>query len=490
MTVIAQATSIRRFGVAPNGQWAAVSARKYSPLERTFALVVFASLLTSNLALNAFKIGGFPIRALFAAGTLVLVCILYSDLAKLTLKRNSLLLGLAAGLAALGAVISLLNGTSLYAIVRSVTEVHAQAAVTLMVAAILAQICGGRAAMFAIVAIVGVSACVAAAQMMDFHAAWVLRRALGPLPNEAVEGLSFVERRPTGLSYSPIQLSTQLCLAFAAFVAVRDKYRRVVLARTDADPAVIIGVGMLIAASIACATRSPILGALIFMAAYAMQRRTTWLPLFLIFAAILMYLAWPLLMGLVETNAPRVARVDDDSAAARITMVYYGIRLFVDNPVGYGLAFAPMSLWTSYWPDLYMMPAPEGVQVHELHNFVLNMLNMYGVGILLFAPVVSRLLRRASGSIIFFLPYIIQILFHNAGPFYNDSVIWFVIAAIAATASGSAENLREPAAHSTRGRTIGESAFSHAPARAMATARAGELRRHSARPIKRIGRRR
>jgi len=47
-------------------------------------------------------------------------------------------------------------------------------------------------------------------------------------------------------------------------------------------------------------------------------------------------------------------------------------------------------------------------------------------------PVVVRLLRQSKASLIFFVPYVVHILFHNYGPFFNDNVIWFVIAAIAA----------------------------------------------------------
>jgi hypothetical protein len=398
-------------------------------LERAGATIVFAALLLATVALNAFKVGGVPIRGLFVLGALALSVLLYFDVAKRVLKDNLLLLGLAAGLAVLGIFVSLVNQASAAAVLWNVTEVHVQAAATIMVAAILARVAGPRASALAIVAVIAVSALVAAAQMMDMHAAWALRRALGPLTHEELQGLNLQERRPVGLAYSPIQFSTHLCLAFAAFVAVRDKLR---WSASGADPLVVPALLALFAASIACATRSPILGGFVFIAAYALQRRTSWLPLFLIVAAVAVYFAWPMLMEVVGTNAPRVVRTDDNSAEARSTLVYYGLRLFADNPLGYGLTFAPMTLWQHYWPDLYMMQAPEGARENELHNYLVNMINTYGVGLLLFTPVVARLLMRSKASLIFFIPYIIHILFHNYGPFFNDNVIWFVVAAIAA----------------------------------------------------------
>lgn len=407
--------------------------RPFDAGEQGIAVIMFAALLAGPVALNAFKIGGIPIRGIATLGVLALTVLFYFDVAKRVFEQNLLLLGLAAGLAVLGVFVSIANGAAADAVLRTVTEVHLQAAATIMVAAILAQVAGGRACAIAIIAVIGASACVAIAQMLDIQFAWALRRALGPLASEDVEGLNLLERRPSGLSYSPIQLSTHLCLAFATFVAVREKLRG---ATKGADPLVVPALLALVAASIACATRSPILGGLVFIAAYAVQRRTSWLPLLLILVAIAAYFAWPLLMSIIETTAPRVVETDDNSATARSTLAYYGLRLFADNPLGYGLTFAPMTLWQSYWPDLYLMQAPRGVRENDLHNYLISMLNIYGVGLLIFAPILAKLLSASKSYLIFFIPYLVHIFFHNSGPFYNDNVIWFVIAAIAATKQG------------------------------------------------------
>lgn len=419
------------------------SNRQADAVGQAVAVIMFAVLLAGPVALNAFKIGGVPIRGVATVGALILAVFFYFDVAKRVFEKNLLLLGLAAGLAVLGVFVSVANGAAGSAVLQSVTEVHLQAAATIMVAAILAQVAGARACAIAIIVVIGASACVAVAQMMDIQGAWALRRALGPLSNEALEGLNLLERRPAGLSYSPIQLSTHLCLAFATFVAVRDRLRG---ATNGIDPLVVPALLALFAASIASATRSPILGGLVFIAAYAVQRRTSWLPLLLILAAVAAYFVWPLLMGILETNAPRVIETADNSASARPTLVYYGLRLFADNPLGYGLTFAPMTLWHNYWPELYTMQAPRGIRENDLHNYLVSMLNIYGIGLLLLTPIILKLLWNSRVSLIFFIPYIVHIIFHNSGPFYNDNVIWFVIATIAATNQG-------PEAHSnvTRG---------------------------------------
>ena len=208
------------------------------------------------------ELAGFRSAASLPLESCLLTAVFFFDEARQALRRNLPVLALAAGLAVLGTFVSIVNGTPAGAILQSLTETHVQAAIIIVVAAVLAQVAGARACTFAIVAVIGISACVALAQMMDLEPAWSLRRALGPLPAEATEGLELLDRRPTGLSFSAIQLSTQLCLAFAAFVAVRDKVRRQTDASSPADPAVILALLAFFAASIVVATRSPILGGL------------------------------------------------------------------------------------------------------------------------------------------------------------------------------------------------------------------------------------
>jgi hypothetical protein len=121
-----------------------------------------------------------------------------------------------------------------------------------------------------------------------------------------------------------------------------------------------------------------------------------------------------------------------------MSLFTFGLILFRDNPLGYGLEFSPVDHWTDYWHYLYTLPSAVVVQTRELHNYALNMLNTYGIGLLLLLPTAFGLLRRGKASLIFFVPYIVHIAFHNSGPLWNDMIIWFVIAAISVTEPGSA----------------------------------------------------
>jgi hypothetical protein len=395
-------------------------------------LFAFTILLIFYVALPSLKLAGLPLRGLLSLAVLSILLLARPSVAAAALKKYSPIIGLAAGLALLGTFVSLVNAASLDVIINILLEVHLQLVVLMLVAAILAQICGARLCMWAIVAVICGSAFVALLQMLDVGTAWDIRKALGPLAKDELRP-SAIDRRPSGLSYSPIQLSTQLCLAFAAFTAVRHAERLPVVGKRTADPAVVMAMLALIVGSFAVATRSPILGGVIFMAAYVMLRRQTWLALAVMFGAAMLYFAWPLLSGFVASEAPRMLRTDDKSAAARSVFAWYGTRLFLDNPVGYGFGFTPAELWAPYWPDLYMMRGSRGTQENMLHNYVLTMINIYGIGILLFAPLAIKLLIRAGPYALFFIPYMVHILFHNSGPFFSDTIIWFVIAAIGAT---------------------------------------------------------
>ena len=431
----AAAGSQRKFYFTRADDRARSQDRGHGLFERLLALSAFAVLVAFYVALPALKLAGQPVRGLLAMAVLTFLLVVRPSVAATAFRRYLPIMQLAAGLALLGLFVSVVNGDPADIIITTLLEVHLQIVVLTLVATILADICGARPCMWAIVSIIGASAFFALLQMFDVDTAWEIRKSLGPLARDELRP-STVDWRPTGLAYSPIQLSTQLCLAFAAFMAVRHAERLRIIGFPTADPAVFPALAALVAGSIAVATRSPILGGLIFLVAYVMLRRQIWLAIAVALGAALLYFAWPVLLSLIETEAPRVLRTDDKSAAARSVFVYYGIRLFVDNPVGYGFGFHPAQLWAPYWPELYMMRGSRGTQEHMLHNYVLSMINIYGVGILLFAPLAIKLLMRAAVYGIFFIPYGVHILFHNSGPFFSDTIIWFVIAAIgAATAS-------------------------------------------------------
>lgn len=416
---------------------AVMAPTRRSLIERGTALFLIVALLMVNLAIINLRVANFPVRAAGAVLLLGAAAVIYPGVLWASIRQHALLLWLSFGLAVLGGFVSMVYGTPFGRIWQGIMETSIQVAVTLIVVTVLAKIAGFRASAFAVVAVIAASVAVAALQFVGFEPAWTFREWLGSLQNEPAF-TPLINRRPMGFSYSPIQLSTQICVAFAVYAAAREYGRRQAMERVSADPMILAALGFLVVGSIVTLTRSPILGAAIFFLVYAVRRPGSWLLFLGLLGILVLYLIGPLLLDAVQENAPRVVRTNDDSAAARISMNTFGILLFADNPLGYGYAFKPSDHFTKFWQFLYNTPHPSAVQDKELHNYVLSMLNTYGVGLLLLVPLVVALLRRGSHMIIFFVPFIVHIIFHNSGPFWNDIPFWFGIAALSATPAADA----------------------------------------------------
>lgn len=407
-----------------------VTSKTVTYVDKWFAIAGLFALLMLNIALSVWKVAPtLPIRGIFAGALLAALGAIYPFHVERALRENGRLLCLVAGLALIGIFVSLVNGVAPGLILQAVLEMHVQAAVMILVAFVVAYIVGARACMLTIVAAVSLSAVTAMLQAAGVEAAWDIRQWLSDFQNQEIV-LEAGESRALGLSFSPIQLATQLCLALAAYMAVRDKQRRNSNAAVGADPAVFLALAIFVVASVVSGNRSPILGGVIFFAFYAAQRRGAWLAFLVLVGGLFAYLIGPMILEAVHLTQPRMMETDDKSATGRASLFTFGLILFRDNPLGYGLEFSPTDHWTDYWHLLYTLPSAVVVQTRELHNYALNMLNTYGIGLLLLVPTAFGLLRRGKASLIFFIPYIVHIAFHNSGPLWNDMIIWFVIAAI------------------------------------------------------------
>ena len=409
-----------------------------SRLERMLVLAGLTAIVALNVALPSWGIAGYPVRGIAAVGLLLLLSILYADRLGEVMRQFRPLILVAVTLAIVGTFVSVLAGAAVAEIAEALLEVHLQVLVTLILAGLVARICGTKACVLVLVGVIGVSAAFAVLQMLGVDSAWHARQWLGSLQAQAREVSQFEKARPTGLSYSPITLSTQLCLAFAAYAAWRESRRIESGLPKVQDPAIIIAIVVFVVTCVASQTRSPVAGALIFFAIYSVTRRGSLVPVLLCASAGMLYFLWPSLVAIIQSPNPRITRVDDDTVWNRLTLATYGFQLFLENPLGYGFTFKPFDLWADHWRDLYALPGANAVRSKELHNYFLNMLNTYGIGLLLIAPLVVSMLVRSKLWLIFFVPYIFHITFHNTGPFWNDAIVWFAIAALSASAGASA----------------------------------------------------
>jgi hypothetical protein len=237
-----------------------------------------------------------------------------------------------------------------------------------------------------------------------------------------------------GVSYSPIHLATQATLAFAAYGGLRywEARSKGLRGLPPIDWRVLVGLAAMIAVSIACATRSPILGAGVFIIAYFTIQGDARMAILILVAGAALYLVAPALLEILQTSESRVFRVGDNSSTGRLPLFLFGFQLFLDNPLGYGFDFTSHEYWTKYWSDLYTLPSAAVIRDTLLHNYLLNMLTTYGIGLLLALPLTAYLIWRGRTFLPVFIPYVVHITFHNTGPFWNDNLFWFVIGAFSA----------------------------------------------------------
>ena len=402
-------------------------------LERTALLGGMAVLLLLNIALIGLKVGPLPVRAALAVAFLGLATLQYPAAFRHALGRQSGLVWLAILLAALGTFVSLINRAPAPVIIGSLIEVHLQIIVTVLLATMVAHLCGARPVLLTVAAVVGLSALVAFVQFAGAGWAWQIRETLGQIQGQNMAEVKyFLKGRPMGLSFSPIHLGTQLCIAFAAVTITRVGLAPGRKQGAWLDPVVVGAVLFLLVFSAVSGNRSPILGAGIFLAFYASRKGGAMLPAMLLGLAIFAYFLFPVLLDAMQSANLRIAQSADRSALTRVPLVTLGWKLFLDNPLGYGFGFEPFAHWSKYWHEIYTLPGADAVRDRDLHNYPLSMLNTYGIGLLLALPLAVLLLARSKIFLIYFIPYVIHILFHNSGPFWNDTLIWFAIGAASA----------------------------------------------------------
>ncbi|RZV33665.1 MAG: O-antigen ligase domain-containing protein [Sphingomonadaceae bacterium] len=405
-----------------------------SPVMRYAAAGGIFFLVLFNVALISLDVASIPIRSGLALGLLAMLGFLRPEHFLDTIRRHWLVLALAGLLALLGTLVSLVNGADPAIVGRMLMEVHLQITVTLLLAAMLADLAGPRAAVLAICAAFAISAVVAAIQFIGLDAGWNLREILGRLQGHKLhEDSSFLNRRPMGLSYSPIHLATQACLGFAAYGAWRLRLGgNGGGAAGQIDPVIIISLAVMATVAFFTATRSPILGGAVFLAVYALRNGSAVTILSAAVLGVALVIAAPMILDAMQGAENRVFRVGDNSASGRLPLVTFGLMLFQDNPLGYGFDFISHEHWAPYWQELYRFEGAGEVREAELHNYLLNMLTTYGITLLIALPLVGRLLWRARHVAIVFVPYAVHALFHNTGPFWNDILFWFVVGAISA----------------------------------------------------------
>jgi hypothetical protein len=437
-----QATDISRMLPEP-GRPALAYPRPQVDYLYILTAALFLLTMLVSIALVKFGFGGLPARA-YVAGAIIGTTFLASPWilgdALVRMRKAALIVAICA---AIGVLSSWLNDSPVAQIGRQVLEIHVQALVGLLAGACLVRTCGPGAIARVMVIAVGISGVVAALQFVGLGAAWEIRAflqrlqpvELGP---ESVALVSLTLRnRAMGLSFSPVHLGTQICLAFAVwFSYLLVRYPDLIKGRIDHRLLVPIALFVLVAA--VSGNRSPLLGMGVFILLYLFMVRPVYATL-----GLLVFLPFVVLLDdilqLLADMGVRAAQTNDGSSQNRGVLRAFGFLLLADRPYGYGLSFNSTEYWFLFWDQLKTYPNAVSIRVHALHNYFMMIVNKYGILIVFVGIYIANMFRKNFFLLLAFTPYITHIFYHNDGPLQGDFMIWYLLPAIAVTQTAALE---------------------------------------------------
>lgn len=386
----------------------------------------FLSILFS-IAFVRMSIATVPIRSLLAVASVGVLAVANPSLVFESILRARRFLLVIVLFAALGAIVSFINANPTPIVLRQLIEIHFQAAIGVVITVTLAAAVGTVPIVWSFLIALSITAAVAIFQLLGVEHAWELRASAGALMHETRLTQLAYERqeRVLGLSYSSVHLATQTCLGFAAYFLIRTLQGGTkVVERLDWR---ICAAGFI--AMVICTisgNRSPLLGFVAFFLIYFVvvaPRLTVIISPLMVGAAIVGWLA----LDQLAAMGFRVASTEDGSAVGRAVLALYGVRLFLEHPIGYGLTFDSTKHASRYFHDFIGMGNSQAIRNYALHNYPLLILNKYGAAVIALVALVFPRRRQHWLIVLAFLPYILHILFHNDGPFQADFLIWYIL---------------------------------------------------------------
>lgn len=398
-----------------------------SAVLRRLVLAVYVACVFLTVAFTKLSIG-LPIRSLASIALLSFLMLASFTRFSVAVRRIWLGIALMGFFSLLGAIVSAANGSDAASIARDFIEVHFQSLVSLILTAVVAEWCGARPTLACFIVIVAISVTVAVGQALGIQPLWDLATALATIkgPENLID---LATRRPLGIAYSQTVFAAQLCLGLAAFLISRvhvDTGRRDV-SISFATLGWASLAGFLVA--FASGNRAPILGIAIGLILYAIRGYGK-IVLVLMPVIVLAAFAIDPLLSAGQDLGFRAAQVNDMSSLGRVTLVKYGLLLFIDHPLGYGLDFDSTKLYRDYYLTLSDSTGVELITFVPLHNYLLTILNIYGAVSLICVPLVYYIFSRSWTITILISAYMVHCLFHNSGPFFNELYAWYVVGCV------------------------------------------------------------
>lgn len=385
-----------------------------------------------SISLVRLFVAGVPVRSLLAIAIPSLIFMLYPTVIKLSLRemRKPLLVVLYAAI--IGFFISILNQLPLNKVVGQLIEIHVQAAVGLISGCALLKIIGPRKLIWSFIFAVVISSIFAVLQALGIDFSWRIREALQTIQTYDIDNLFLNERlRAMGLSFSPVHLATQICLAFAGYYGLKiyqSSHRR--FQKLEEEKWIYFAILAALIVLVLSGNRSPILGFIVFLALFVTYSR----PLIAIVSSMvlipcitLVYFYPDFLLNILSETGLRAFRVGDKSSEGREVLRAFGLLLFLDHPLGYGLIFKSTEYAAEYWDKLYSYTNPTTIYNNVVHNYYMNMTHKYGIMIMPLAIYVVKNIYKNLYLTLAFIPYAIHIFFHNDGPLQSDFLIWYIL---------------------------------------------------------------
>ena len=348
-------------------------------------LLMFSANVMLSISLVTWQIASIPVRSVFAIGCVGLVAMFRWELITQSIMNHRIKHIIIALAAIFGAVSSMLSGEIPAVMGRQLLEIHVQCFVAMILGGVMVSVWGVRRVTFVLLGCIGVTSLVALMQYVNIGPAWDIRATLGSIQGDPPTTQVWYTRhfRALGVSLSPVIYATQICLGFAAYWMYRAHQTRG-LSLVRLDFAIVFAFILFVVLSIISGNRSPLLGGVFFIMVYVLSRDAR-VALLCVAGGLIALPMMLFFMASLEQSGLRVANTSDGSALGRFTLGSYGIRLFLNQPMGYGLGFNPRDHWPEHWEFLQHMANAQAIRHYGLHNFFLNSLNKYGLPIIFVA---------------------------------------------------------------------------------------------------------
>ncbi len=392
------------------------------------------------LSLYFIKLGGsLPIRTVYGLGLVTFIFLAVSQRSLFDFAKNNIVIGVALMLALMGCVATLAGVGSVDDAVNYVIKWIVQPLIIMCLAYQVAY-CLGPIKVFKVVLVVyGFTFFIALLQGVEISAAWELKylfnsfqdigkeaRALDEIEFDSSGGRFDDGARARGLSWSSVHLAYQACLAigFVFLSHVDPRYQPLRLGK----PLTILVLLLAFAAVLLSGTRSALLGVFALPLLYWLLVARSKLLTLAIISVVLVGVIYVLPIAQDTLNL-RVLQAQDSSATMRLPLYLFGLELVADQPWGYGWIDQSTSYAQQYWERYKHMDGAESIFLRGLHNYLLNVLWVYGVFGFLTIACLFWYMRVSFGIwfLVALVPYFVNSLFHNGGIFYGGNYIWVFI---------------------------------------------------------------